>query len=73
MRATRISETQRSWNNANLLKALYFKRKKTKLVDLRALAEEAVESRNCRRLVQEEFPQFTCLYLATKYEHFAKQ
>lgn len=42
-------------------------------MDLRALAEEAVEPRNCRRIVQEEFPQFTCLFLATKYEHFAKQ
>lgn len=42
-------------------------------MDLRALAEEAVEARNCRRIVPEELPRFTCLDLATKYEHFVKQ
>lgn len=44
-----------------------------KLLNLRALTEEAVEARNCGWTVQEEFPQLTCLNLATKYEHSATQ
>lgn len=44
-----------------------------KHLNLQALTEEAVETRNCRRIPQEEFLQSTCLYLATKCEHSAKQ
>lgn len=44
-----------------------------KLLNLRALTEEAVEARNCGWIVQEEFPQLTCPNLATKYEHSATQ
>lgn len=75
LRDTRITETQRScpWHSVNLCSRHSLLRGRTKLLDLRDVAEDATEARNCQGMVEEEFPQFTCLYLATKHEHSGRQ